>query len=562
MACRRVLNLFVVLAAVVVILQNNPVAEAAARNGAAIITKRDGLFPLTLIHWNDFHARFEETNVLSTRCNRDEGERCIGGYARVVAAVRSLTVQYKEKNPIFLNAGDNFQGSTWYTLLRWNVTSYFLNLLPADAIALGNHEFDHGIAGLVPFLESIKSPVLAVNIDDSEEPSMKGKYLKSKVLERDERKIGVIGVIHHLTNTLSMTERLKFLDEVETINAEAARLKAEGVNIIVVLSHCGITIDKKIAAQCPDVDIVVGGHSHTFLYTGSTEGLPDVAEDTYPVVVEQSSGRRVIVVQASCFTKYVGRLTAYFDDEGKLMEWEGNPVYLDDSIEQDSTIMRELIPWREEVDQQAKRSVGSSRVILSKPECRLGECNLGSLIADAFVDFFTNRAESVDAWTFAAIGITNDGGMRTSINRGPLTFDDLVTCVPYENTVDTFDLKGQYLLEALEYSASRYNTADFLQFSGLRVTFNITQPPGRRVASVDVRCRECRVPTYEPLDSNKTYRLAVAAWIGNGGNGYTMFAEHRTNFSVGPLDIVVLEQYVTRMSPILQGTDGRMRIVK
>lgn len=546
------------LTAMVVLLA---MCHAGLDAATVIDRKRDVLFPLTVIHWNDFHARFEETNVLSTRCDVEAGEKCIGGYARVVSAVNSLSEQYKERNPVFLNAGDNFQGTFWYTLLKWNVTSYFLNLLPADAVTLGNHEFDHGVAGVVPFMEDLKSPIVVANIDDSEEPMMQGKYNKSVVIKRGERQIGIIGVIHHSTDTLSMTERLRFLDEIEAINTEAERLKASGVNIIIVLSHCGITIDKKIAAQCADVDIVVGGHSHTFLYNGSAEGFPDAAVDTYPVVIQQTSGRKVPVVQASCFTKFVGLLTAYFDEAGNLVEWEGNPVYLDESIPKDPRILQEMVPWREQVDVLAYRNVGSSLVVLSKAECRTGECNFGSFVADAFVDYYTQRPENSNEWTYASIGITNDGGMRTSLKKGTLTYDDIVTAVPYENTVDTFDIRGQYLLDALEYSASRFNSADVLQVSGIRVTYNITRSAGNRVVSVDIRCRECKVPRYEPLDRNKYYRVAIAAWIGNGGNGYTMFGEHRTNPRIGPLDIVVLEQYVAKMSPIMQGTDGRIRVV-
>ncbi|XP_055644093.1 apyrase-like [Toxorhynchites rutilus septentrionalis] len=535
---------------------------ATTVNGGILISKEEGLFPLTVIHLNDFHARFEETNVLSTKCKPQEGERCIGGYGRVVSAVKDLSEAYKEQNPIYLNAGDNFQGTFWYTLLRWNVTSYFLNLLPADAITLGNHEFDHGIDGVVPFMGAIKSPVVVANLDDSGEPRIQGKYNKSVVIRRGGVRIGVIGVIHHATNTLSMTERLVFLDEVEAINTEVAQLRASGVNIIVVLSHCGIDIDKKIAAECADVDIVVGGHSHTFLYNGSTEGFPDPPAGPYPVVVKRPDGNKALVVQASCFTKFIGRLTAYFDSEGKLVEWEGNPVFLDESIPLDPQIVQELKPWKEMVDQLAYRNVGSSRVVLSKRECRTGECNLGSFVADSFVDYYVRRSESSNEWTYASIGITNDGGMRTSLNSGNLTYDDLVTTVPYENTIDTFEIQGLHLLEALEYSASRFNTADFLQLSGLRIVYNVTKPIGRRVASVHVRCRECKVPKYQPIDTSKLYRVAIAAWIGNGGNGYTMFKQHRVNVRVGPLDIVVLEQYVKKMSPIMQGIDGRIRILK
>uniref|UniRef100_A0A182SZ83 Calcineurin-like phosphoesterase domain-containing protein n=1 Tax=Anopheles maculatus TaxID=74869 RepID=A0A182SZ83_9DIPT len=180
---------------------------AAASEQGVVISKPsqngkvdDLLYPLTIIHLNDFHARFEETNTVSTRCKPDEGEQCIGGYGRVVARVKSLQQEYADRNPIYLNAGDSFQGTIWYTLLRWNVTAQFLNMLPADAMTLGNHEFDHGVEGLVPFLEAIHSPMVVANIDDRDEPTLQGMYQKSVVLDRGGRKIGVIGVIHHATD--------------------------------------------------------------------------------------------------------------------------------------------------------------------------------------------------------------------------------------------------------------------------------------------------------------------------------------------------------------------------
>uniref|UniRef100_A0A182YAL5 Apyrase n=1 Tax=Anopheles stephensi TaxID=30069 RepID=A0A182YAL5_ANOST len=546
-----------VVHSVVVASEQGVVISKPWQNGKA----DDLLYPLAIIHLNDFHARFEETNTVSTRCKPDEGEQCIGGYARVVARVKALQQEYADRNPIYLNAGDSFQGTIWYTLLRWNVTAHFLNLLPADAMTLGNHEFDHGVEGLVPFLEAIRSPMLVANIDDRDEPSLRGLYQRSVVLERGGRKIGVIGVIHHATDTLSMTDRVHFLDEVECINREAESLKQLGVDIIVVLSHCGFAIDQHIAQECPEVDIVVGGHSHTLLHTGNVTDWPDVPAGEYPFVVEQASGRRVLIVQAGSFTKYVGHLLVYFDESGEAVRWEGNTDYLSGQFPKDEEIERALVPWRLQVDTLAVRPVGISKVFLSKPTCRTGECNFGSFVADAFVDYYVGRGETENEWTYAAIGITNDGGLRTSLNPGTLTYEDLVTAIPYENTIDTFELRGQYLLDALEYSASRYNTADVLQFSGLRVIFNLTRPAFQRVQQVDVRCRVCRIPRYEPLDPDATYRIAIAAWIGSGGNGYAMFGQHRSNVRVGPLDIDVFERYVAKMSPILQGTDGRMVFV-
>lgn len=96
------------------------------------IAKSQELFPVSIIHLNDMHARFDESNIMSNTCKKTD--ICIGGYARVVTKVKELLVTKASKNPIYLNAADNFQGTLWYNLFKWNVTSHFLNLLPADAM--------------------------------------------------------------------------------------------------------------------------------------------------------------------------------------------------------------------------------------------------------------------------------------------------------------------------------------------------------------------------------------------------------------------------------------------
>lgn len=93
---------------------------------------KDDLFTLSIIHWNDFHARFEEINRSGDHCRPADRPNCLGGYSRLVTTVKQL--QRERQNPIYLNAGDNFQGTFWYNIGKWNVTAQFLNILPADAI--------------------------------------------------------------------------------------------------------------------------------------------------------------------------------------------------------------------------------------------------------------------------------------------------------------------------------------------------------------------------------------------------------------------------------------------
>lgn len=128
---------------------------------------------------------------------------------------------------------------------------------------------------------------------------------------------------------------MRFYNEEEIIKREAQMLKDQGVDIIIVLSHCGLDVDYRIAKEAaPYVDVIVGGHSHTFMYTveegGSAPG-PDIVKDQYPAVVK-TNGHTVLIVQASAYIKYVGDITVYFDKQGNVKQWKGKPYFLDNSV--------------------------------------------------------------------------------------------------------------------------------------------------------------------------------------------------------------------------------------
>ncbi len=181
---------------------------------------------------------------------------------------------------------------------------------------------------------------------------------------------------------ISNPGKLHILDEIESVKKEAERLKSEeNVNIIIVLSHCGLVIDREMAQQSGDLlDVIVGGHSHTLLYNGNPAPGPDTPADTYPIVYNHSSGHKTLIVQASAYTKYLGDLTVYFDDNGEAQMWEGNPVFLEDSIEPDEEIVEAMRPWKEEIDVIAKREIGDLKTLLYRDDCAFGECNIGWVV--------------------------------------------------------------------------------------------------------------------------------------------------------------------------------------
>ncbi|XP_017045842.1 apyrase isoform X2 [Drosophila ficusphila] len=410
--------------------------------------------------------------------------------------------------------------------------------------------------------------MLVANMDCSHEPTMEGKYNKSMIIERSGRKIGVIGVILETTYDLANTGKVIFRNESDTIREEAKQLKEQGANIIIVISHCGYDVDKEIAANAGDwIDVIVGSHSHTFLYTGTPPGPHNPAGD-YPTEVIHSSGHRVLIVQASAYARYVGNLVVYFDDNGDVLDYEGDPLYMDQSVEEDEEVLLAMQPWKVEVDEKGKVVVGTTKVDLTKDDCNAGECNLGNFFCDAMVHSFVGLASYEEkAWTNVSAGIMNVGGLRVPLNKGNLTYAHMVSMSPFENTLVAYNLPGSKLVEALEWAVSKVDlengvTGSYinLQVSGIRVKYDYTKPIGSRVISVSVRCADCEVPKYEPLVSEKLYRLTSPNFLQEGNDGFSMLAD-ATDVQVGVTDLDALLSYAEHLNPIYNGIEGRITVL-
>ena len=200
--------------------------------------------------------------------------------------------------------------------------------------SLGNHEFDDGVEGLIPFIQNASFPIVTSNLDLSKQPNLAATKLQnSTILTVNGTKIGVIGYLTPDTKIISTTEEVIFLDEVESIRREVKELKSQGVNILIAVGHSGFEMDKKIAREVEDIDIVIGGHTNTFLYNGKQPDI-EVPEGLYPTEIVQKSGRKVYVVQAYAYTKYLGNFTVIFDSKGEVTDIVGNPILVNSSIEQ------------------------------------------------------------------------------------------------------------------------------------------------------------------------------------------------------------------------------------
>ncbi|CRK95992.1 CLUMA_CG009432, isoform B, partial [Clunio marinus] len=535
------------------------------------IAKNGNNFQFIILHNNDMHARFEQTGVLSNKCSKADADanKCYGGFARVAHEVREYRKQAEDgKIPkvLYLNAGDTYTGTPWFSLYKDKIASDFLKILKPDAISLGNHEFDEGSENLAKFLNEIDFPVLAANLDLEKEPQLQTEYLKpSTVFTLDGRKIGIIGYLTPETKEVAIQNDVEFIDEVVALNKEAEKLKVEGVNIIIALGHSGYERDKEIAEQCPDIDLVIGGHSHTFLFTGQSPDIEKPLGD-FPTWVTQPNGKKVPVVQAYAFTKYLGYLHLEFDDDGNLIEIDGTPILLNASIPRDPDVLALLETYRPGILELENDIVGITKVLLDG-SCRRNECNLGNFLADAMVDWYAFKYESNEFWTDASIALLQGGGIRASIdhrsNNGEITKEDAATVLPFESKIEVVEVSGKALLEALEHSVHRFTDGEprgeFLQLSGVQVVYDMNKPSGQRVVEAKVLCAKCAIPELQEINETEMYKIIMLDFLADGGDGFEMF-KGKSVQKFDELDVDIFVEYIKKKSPIHPAVEWRITI--
>lgn len=202
-------------------------------------------------------------------------------------------------------------------------------------------------------------------------------------MERGGRKIGIIGATTTSTSPSSLG-KANLLPEVENVRKEVEKLVEQGIKIIILLSHAGLDVDREIARNGGAIDIIVGGHSHSFLYSGTATPAagPDIPVGDYPTIETQENGRDVLIVQASAYNKYLGNITLYFDEDGEIRKYEGAPIFLSNDVEQDPQIVEEIVKWKAEVDPIQSKSVGSLLYELDA-YCYYRECGMGNFVTDA-----------------------------------------------------------------------------------------------------------------------------------------------------------------------------------
>ena len=524
---------------------------------------------LTILHTNDFHARVDEYNRNGARCMPADADAglCIAGAPRL--ATKVAEIRNDKANLLLLDAGDQFQGTLFYNVFKGDVLAVTMNALGYDAMTLGNHEFDSGPGVLASFIDQVDFPVVSANTDASADPDLQGKIPPYVILERGGHEIGIIGLITTDTaNISSPGPNVVFTDPFVSLQAAADELTAMGVDKIIALTHMGYDVDLALAEQVSGVDIIIGGHSHSFLYSPRNpisfspptfpQFGPLLPVGEYPTVVESPAEEPVLVITAYQWGTFLGNLDVTFGPGGIVRFFDGNPIFLGADVAKDAELDEALEPYRAAVADLIATEVGETTVDLlivdgGQQICRLGECLMGNLVADAMLW----RANQAEPGANYLIAFQNGGGLRAPILTGTVTLGDVMETLPFGNAIATFELQGQYVKAALENGASRYPSANggFAQVSGLRYVIDPAQPVGERIASVEV----WNGTDWEPLDMDAMYKVVTNDFMRRGGDNYLMFRDFAVNpYDFGPALDEALADYFREFSPVTPEIEGRI----
>ncbi|KQV66386.1 bifunctional UDP-sugar hydrolase/5'-nucleotidase [Rhizobium sp. Root1220] len=506
-------------------------------------------YELNILHINDFHSRIESINKFDSTCSAEEEGKneCLGGAARLKTAIDQRRQALDGKNVLLLNAGDNFQGSLFYTTYKGAAEAEFLNDMKFDVMTVGNHEFDDSEDGLATFLDKVKFPVISANVLAGDGSKLGDRIKPSLVLDVGGQKIGIVGAVTNDTEELSSPgPKVMIADDVQTITAAVEDLKKQGVDKIIALTHVGYPRDLSAIAKIPDVDVVVGGHSHSLLSNTDPK-----AEGPYPTLVDNPGGYKVPVVQAASYSKYLGDIVVTFDDNGVVKSAKGDPILIDSSFTPDPAITARVAELAKPIEELRKKVIGSSDAPIQgdRTVCRVEECSMGNLVADAMLD----RGKSQGM----TIAIQNGGGLRASIDGGDVTQGEVITVLPFQNTLATFQLTGADIRKALENGLGKIEegAGRFPQVSGLKYSFDKAKPAGSRLVSVEVKEGDA----FVPLEDTKTYGVVTNNFMRAGGDGYSIFETAGKNaYDFGPDLADVTAEYLTAHSPYKPYTDGRV----
>ncbi|KAI6085139.1 Metallo-dependent phosphatase [Hypoxylon rubiginosum] len=502
----------------------------------------DGNFNISFYHVNDVHAHLDQFSSSGTDCTAPE-KGCYGGYARIKTVIEDTRPEHQDS--LWLNVGDEFQGTLFYTFYGGEKIADTLNQLGFDAMTLGNHEFDGGDEPLGDFLKNLTFPIISANIVSDNE-KLNSTIKPYHIFE--EYELAVIGVTTETTAGISNPgDGTKFTDAIAAVQASIDEIRSTtNITRIAAITHIGYEVDKRLAQETTGLQLIIGGHSHTLL--GDMEG----AEGKYPTIETNKDGDEVFIVTAYRWGEYLGYIDVTYDPNGKILAYHGAPIHLTNITEQDEDLQEQINEWRVPFEAFAAQEVGTTNVVLDQSTCQKEECTLGDLVSDALLQY------RIDGGSDAAFALVNAGGIRATIDAGTITRGQVLTSFPFGNAVVEVTYSGADLwkiFEGLVSGINQFNNEEITSFfqvsRGIKVEYNPANDVGARLVRLTIG--------DEAVDEAAEYKVVTVDFITGGGDNILVAVD-----DVISLDTMdeVLVGYIEKQSPIDFQLEGRIATVE
>jgi 5'-nucleotidase len=536
------------------------------------------LLLLTFIRQSDVTPKnsFVGIRILHTQEHHGQALPVRGGNPPLdyggLAARATLIVQQRadaQKNRLgvlLVDSGDILVGTPLSTVFRGEPDILAMNAMGYDALVPGNHEFDFEPREqrYKKLVELARFPLLAANIEGFSYLGIAQPQPGFWIKTFGRIRVGIIGLTNPNTPNVSSPPRnVLFFDAISAARSVLAQHRRRA-DLWVAITHQESHKDIELLRAVPELDVVIGGHTYGFrgmVTREALDSLGDVSENIpdQPTEIGNPDGIFVRAGEGPFLGRLgtaLGQLDLIIDPKTKkiakaiatnLLVLPSTKHNLEANIPVvalDPQIEALLQPYLDELAVRVKEVIAQTAVDLEgrREIVRRQETNLGNLITDIYRERFGTD-----------IAFQNGGGIRASIPAGEITLEQILTVLPFANTLTTFSLKGSEILLALENSVSQVEQGSgrFLQVSGLCLSFDSKRPEGERIVKAFVGA--------QPLDPETTYSIAAPSFIANGGDGYAVFREQRTEFiDTQMVDADLLADGLRTRQSLAPQVEGRM----
>jgi 5'-nucleotidase/UDP-sugar diphosphatase len=478
---------------------------------------------LVVLHTNDVHSHLDPFE--------DASGRLVGG----VAARAPLIERERAKGGrvLLLDGGDLVQGTPYYNRFRGEPDHRILDLLGYDAVALGNHDLDDGVEAWRERAARTKTPILSANVFVSDEVTADGVAADEEPRPETPRaairspkwvgggKVPSGTALRHLTRPYAILDRggLKIailglttpaLDRIVAARknrgvAVGSPVAAAGyyvpllrrqADLVVALTHLGVSEDRRLVDHVPGIDLVIGGHSHTPLFR--------------PKLEKAEGGRGTAIAQAGSWGRYLGRTTLRWGG-GQPRTTAGRLIPVRPSEGLDARIEGVLASYRRRLGADLDRVVGRTTARVGSENLDEGDHPLGNFVADVMRDR-----------TGADLAIMNAGGIRAPLSAGEIRQRDILTMLPFDNRIVTLPMTGAKVRRMLDGVARRLGKSGFGHVSGASYVISRDRAVEVRVWGSakrgDAGSGRSRLRDGEPIDGNRVYKVATIDFLADGGD--------------------------------------------